>query len=112
MAECLDTAEADETSKGFVYVEQGQPLRAVEPDEWTLKVRTKPIPGTLAQRQRCPECVSGTADDHHWRRQDARDSELDVASFDHCDILPEVGMYNKKLKSKVLVSHKSGEVAT
>ena len=45
----------------------------------------------------------------HRRRQDARDSGLDVASFDHCDISAEVGMFNKKFK--VLVSHRSGAVA-
>ena len=57
----------------------------------------------------CPACVSGiAADDPHRRRQDARDSGLDVASFDHCDISAEVGMFNKKLKFKVLVSHRSG----
>ena len=52
------------------------------------------------------------ADDHHWKRQDAKDSGLEVASFDHCDILAEVGMFNKKLMSKVLVSRRSEEVAT
>ena len=50
------------------------------------------------------------ADDPHQKRQDARDSGLDVASFDHCDILAEVGVFNKKLKFKVLASHRSGEV--
>ena len=103
-------------------VEQGQPLRA---DEWAVKVRAKPIPETPAHRQRdihelthlppvpwCPACVSGqAADDPHRRRQDARDSGLDVASFDHCDISLEVGMFNKKFKFKVLVSHRSGAVA-
>ena len=65
-------------------------LRAVEPDEWAMKVRAKPLPEASAQRQRdihelahlppvpwCPACVSGkTADDPHRRRQDARDSGL------------------------------------
>ena len=36
---------------------------------------------------------------------------LDVASFDHRDISAEVGMFNKKLKFKVLVRHRSGAVA-
>ena len=88
-------------------------------------MRAKPIPETPTQRQRdihelthlppvpwCPACVSGSAaDDPRRRRQDARDSGLDVASFDHCDISAEVGMFNKKLKFKVLVSHRSGAVA-
>ena len=96
-----------------------QPLQAVEPDEWAMKVRATPFPETLTQRQRdvhdlthskCPACVSA-ADDPHRRRQDARDSGVDVASFDHCDISAEVGMFNKKLKFKVLVSHRSGAVA-
>ena len=65
-----------------------------------MKVRAKPIPETLTQLQQdihevthlptvlwCPACVSGkAADDPHRRRQDARDSGLDNASFDHCDI--------------------------
>ena len=29
-----------------VLFEQGQPLRAVEPDEWATKVRAKQIPDT------------------------------------------------------------------
>ena len=51
------------------------------------------------------------ADDPHRRRQDTRDSGLDVASFDHADIADEAGMANKKLKFKVLVDHSSGSVA-
>ena len=56
-------------------------------------------------------CREKAADDLYWRRQDARDSGMDVASCDHCDISAEVGMFNKKLKY-VLVSHRSVEVAT
>ena len=65
-----------------------------------MRVRAKPILETPTQRQRdihelthlppvpgCPSCVPRkAADDPHRRRQDARDSGLDVASFDHCDI--------------------------
>ena len=51
------------------------------------------------------------ADDPHRRLQNARGSGLDVASFDHCDISAEVGVFNKKLKFEVLVSHRSGAVA-
>ena len=70
-----------------------------------MKVRAEPIPETLTQRQRdihelthlklvpwCPAWVSGKAvDEPRRRRQDARDSGLDVASFDLCDISAEVG---------------------
>ena len=38
-----NTAEAGRVSQEAVPIEQGQPLRAVEPDEWAMKVRTKPI---------------------------------------------------------------------
>ena len=51
------------------------------------------------------------ADDPHRRLQNARGSGLDVASFDHCDISAEVGVFNKKLKFEVSVSHRSGAVA-
>ena len=87
-----NAAQAGTVSQEAVPIEQGQPLRAVEPDEWA--------------------CVSGkAADDPHRRRQDAKYSGLDVASFDRCDISEEVGMFNKKLKFKVLGSHRSGAVA-
>ena len=125
-AEFLDTTEADEMSKESVYVEQRQPLRSIEFDEWSLKERAKSIHETSTQRQQdihelthllpspwCSVCMSGeVADDHHWKRQDAKDSGLKVAPFDHCDILAEVGLFNMKLKSKVLVSHRSEELAT
>ena len=44
-----NAAEAGRVSREAVPIEQGQPLRAVEPDEWAMKVRAKPIPETLAQ---------------------------------------------------------------
>ena len=44
-----NTAEAGKTSKEFVSIEQGQPLRAAEPDQCALKVRAKPIPETPTQ---------------------------------------------------------------
>ena len=44
VAEFLDTADAVKTSKGSVSNEQEQLLRLVEPDEWALKVKAKPIP--------------------------------------------------------------------
>ena len=77
-----NTAEAGKTSKEFVSIEHGQPLRAAEPYQCALKVRAKPIPETPTQRQRniqelthlppvswCPACVYGeAADDLHRRR--------------------------------------------
>ena len=45
-----NTAEAAKTSKESVSIEQGQPLRAAEPDQCALKVRTKPIPETPTER--------------------------------------------------------------
>ena len=120
-----NTAVARKTSKESVSIEQGQPLRAAEPDQCALKVRAKPIPETPTRRQRdihdfthlppvswCPACLYGkAADDPHRRRQDTGESGLDVASLDHADISAKVGMANKKLKFKVLVSHSSGSVA-
>ena len=50
-AEYLDTTEADEMSKESVYIEQRQPLRSIEFDEWTLKERAKSIHETSTQRQ-------------------------------------------------------------
>ena len=38
------------------------------------------------------------ADDPHRRRQDVRDSGLDVASFDHCDISAEVGFVQPEVE--------------
>ena len=102
-----DPAEVGKTSKESVSIEQGQPLRAAEPDQCALKVRAKPIPETPTQRQRdihelthlppvswCPACVyRKAADGLHRRRQDTGESALNVASFDHA------------------VSHSSGSVA-
>ena len=65
-----NAAEAGRVSQEAVPIEQGQPLRAVEPDEWAMKVRVKPMPETPTQRQRdihelthvppvpwCPACA-------------------------------------------------------
>ena len=44
----------------------------------------------------CPVCVLGkAADDSHRRRQNARHSGQDVASFDNCDISAVVSMFTK-----------------
>ena len=47
-----NAAEAGRVSREAVPSEQGQSLRAVEPDEWAVKVRAKPILETRTQRQR------------------------------------------------------------
>ena len=42
-----NAAEAGRVSQEAVPMEQKQPLRAVEPDEWAMKVRAKPFPKRL-----------------------------------------------------------------
>ena len=112
--------EVSNTSKESVSVEQGQPLRAAEPNQCVSKVKAKPILETPTQRQRdifeltlvswYSVCVhSRAADDSHRRRQDSRSED---ASFDHADIAVEAGMDTKKLKFRVLVNHNCGSVAT
>ena len=44
-----DPTEVRKTSKESVSVEQGQPLRAAEPDQCVSKVKAKPIPETPTQ---------------------------------------------------------------
>ena len=95
-----DATEVGKTTKKSVSVEQGQPLRAAQPDQCVLKVKAKPILEMPTQRQRgilevthllpgswYTACVYGeAADDPHRRRED---SELEDASFDHADIAAE-----------------------
>ena len=69
-----DPTEAIKTSKDFVPVEQGQPMRATEPDQCVSKVKAKPNPGTPTQHT----LTAKYADDPHRRRQD---SKLEDASF-------------------------------
>ena len=78
-----DPTEVSKTSKESLSVEQGQPLRAAEPDQCVSKVKAKPIPETPTQQhsyRRFPAvCVYGKdTDDPHRRRQD---SKLEDASF-------------------------------
>ena len=112
MAEpATDSTEVDKTSKESVSAEQGQLLRAAEPDQCVLKVKTQRQRDTVEFTHSLLGVNGKAADDPHRRRQDARDSGLDVASCNHCDISAEVRIFNKKLKFKVLVSHRSGAVA-
>ena len=106
-----DSTEVDKTSKESVSGEQGQLLRAAEPDQCVLKVTTQQQRDIVEFTHPLLGVSGKAADDPHWRRQDERDSGLDVASIDHCDMSAEVGMFNKKLKFKFLVSHRSGAVA-
>ena len=106
-----DSTVVEKTSKETVAVEQGQLLRAAEQDQCVLKVKTQRQRNIVGFTHSLLGVNGRAADDPHRRRQDARDSGLHVASFDHCDISAEVGMFNKKLKFKVLVSHRSGAVA-
>ena len=106
-----DSSEVDKTSKESVSVEQGQLLRAAEPDQCGLKVKTQRQRDTVEFTHKLLGVNGKAADDPQRRRQEARDFGLDVASFDHCDISAEVGMINKKLKFEVLVSHRGGAVA-
>ena len=98
-----DSTEVDKTSRESVSVEQGQLLRAGEPDQCVLKVKRQRQRDTVEFTQSLLGVNGIAADDPHRRRQDVRDSGLDDASFDHSDISAEVGMFNKKLKFKVLV---------
>ena len=117
-----DAAEVGKMPKESVSIEQGQILRAAEPDRYVLGVKTKPIPEMPTQRQRdvleltrllpvswYSACVyEKDADDRHRRRQD---SKLEDASGDHVDIADEDGMVNSRLRFKVLVNHNDRSVA-
>ena len=105
-------------------MEQGQPLRAVEPDEWAMKVRAKLSPETPTERQR--ETFMSSHTYHRFLGVqhvclerplmiligDGKTQEILDWTWlhDHPDISAEVGMFNKKLMFKVLVSHRSGSV--
>ena len=78
-----DPTEVSKTSKESVSVEQGQPLRASEPDQCVSKVKSKPIPETPTQHTLTASFLVSSmcvwkADDPHRRRQA---SELEDASF-------------------------------
>ena len=94
----MELRHVEKTSKETVSVEQGQLLRAAEQDQCVLKVKTQRQRNIVGFTRSLLGVNGRAADDPHRRRQDARDSGLDVASFDHCDIAAEVGMFNKNLK--------------
>ena len=50
--QCPDAPEVGKMPKESVSVEQGQLLRAAEPDQCVLGVKTKPFPEMLTLRQR------------------------------------------------------------
>ena len=76
-------------------VEQGQLLRAAERDQCELKVKTHRWRDAVEFTHSLLGVNGNATDDSHRRRQDVRESGLDVASFDHCDISAEVGVFNK-----------------
>ena len=102
-----DSTEVYKTAKESVSVEQGQPLRAAEPDQCVLNVKTQRQRDTVEITHSllsswCTACVYGRAsDDLHRRRQD---SYLEDASSDRTDIAGETGT------DKVLVNLDHGSV--
>ena len=96
-----DSTEIYKTTKESVSVEQGQLLRAAEPDQGVLKVKTQ-RPRYIVEFTHSLLGVNGeAADDLHRRRQD---SDLEDASSDRSDIAAETGI------DKVLVNHYKGSV--
>ena len=95
------STEVYKTAKESVSVEQGQPLRAVEPDQCVLKVKTQRQRYTVEFTHSLLGVYGKVADDLHRRRQD---SDLEDASSDRTDIAAETGM------DKVLVSQNDGSV--
>ena len=102
-----DAAEVGKMPKESVSVEQGQLLRAAEPDLCVFGAQAKPIPEMLTATEMFSShtitagflvsaCVYGKdADDRHRRRQD---SKLEDASGDHVDIADEDGMVISRLR--------------
>ena len=96
-----DSAEVYKTTKEFVSVEQGQLLRAAEPDQCALKVETQQQRDTVEFTHSLLGEWKSPGDPHR-RRQD---SDLEDASFDRTVFAAEAGM------DKFLVNHYNGAVA-
>ena len=92
-----DSTEVYKTTKESVSVEQGQLLRAAEPDQCVLNVKTPRQSDTVEFTHSLLGVCGKAADDLHRRRQD---SDLEDASFDQTDIAAETGRtkfwYRKK----------------
>ena len=84
-----DFTEVQKTLKESVSVEQGQLLRAAEPDQSVLKVKTQRQRDTVEFTHSLLGVNGEGADDLHRRRQD---SNLEDASSDRTDIAAETGM--------------------
>ena len=86
-----------DNKKGSVSVEQGQLLRAAEPDHCVLKVKTPRQSDTVEFTHSLLGLCGKAADDLHRRRQD---SDLEDATFARTDIAAETGRtkfwYRKK----------------
>ena len=117
-----DPTEVGDLSKETVSVEQGQPLRAAEPDQCVLEVKAKSVLELSTQRQRdvlelaeirliawYSAFVCGKdADDWHRRR---RCSEMRDALGDRVAMTTEDGMVHKRVRFTVLMSHSDASVA-
>ena len=97
-----DSTEVDRTSKESVSFEQGQLLRAAEPAQCVLRVKTQRQRDTVEFTHSLLGVNGKAADDLHRRR---KDSDLEDASFDRTGIAAEAGM------DKILVNHNNGAVA-
>ena len=92
MEPVADSTEVYRTLKESVSVEQGQLLRAAEPDQGVLKVKTQRQRDTVEFTHSLLGVDGEAADDLHWRRQD---SDLGDASPDRTDIATETGTDTK-----------------
>ena len=96
-----DSTEFHKTAKESVSVEQGQLLRAAEPDQCVLKVKTQRQRDTVEFTHSLMGVNGEAADDPHRRRQD---SDLEDASSGRSDVAAETGI------DKVLENHNKGSV--
>ena len=96
-----DSTEVCKTLKESVSVEQGQLLRAAEPDQCVLKVKRQRQGDTVEFTHSLLGVNGEAADDPHRRRQD---SDLEDASSGRSDVAAETGI------DKVMVNHNKGSV--
>ena len=96
-----DFTEVYKTLKESTSVEQGQLLRAAEPDQCVLKVKTQRQRDTVEFTHSLLGVKGRVADDLHRQQQD---SDLEDAPSDRTDIAVESG------RDKVLVNHDHGSV--
>ena len=80
-----DSTEVDKTTKESVSVQQGQLLRAAEPDQGVLKMETRRQRGTVEFTHSLRGVYGKDADDLHLRHQD---SDLEDAQHRTESLLP------------------------